>query len=48
MGMGRGGTSGSDEATRIAAWVQETFEPRTVDGVTVFDLTSAAAPSAAA
>ncbi|TQS30398.1 glycosyltransferase family 39 protein [Microbispora sp. KK1-11] len=48
MGMGRGGTSGSDEATRIAAWVQETFEPRTVDGVTVFDLTPTTTPSAAA
>ncbi|MBE3008122.1 glycosyltransferase family 39 protein [Microbispora sp. NEAU-D428] len=48
MGMGRGGTSGSEEASRIAAWVQETFEPRTVDGVTVFDLTTAATPATAA
>ncbi|MEU6411776.1 glycosyltransferase family 39 protein [Microbispora sp. NPDC046933] len=48
MGTGRGGTSGSDEAARIAAWVRETFEPRTVDGVTVFDLTTAATAATAA
>ncbi|WP_182900260.1 glycosyltransferase family 39 protein [Microbispora sp. H10830] len=48
MGMGRGGTNGGDEATRIAAWVQETFEARTVDGATVFDLTTAATPATAA
>ena len=31
--------SGSDAAQRIAAWVQGTFTPVTVDGVTLYDLT---------
>ncbi|MFI6743295.1 ArnT family glycosyltransferase [Nonomuraea sp. NPDC050451] len=41
MGMGMGGrsTGGSDDAARIAAWVQETFTATTVGGTTVFDLT---------
>ncbi|MEW9554379.1 glycosyltransferase family 39 protein [Nonomuraea sp. NPDC050783] len=34
-----GGSGGSDDAARIAAWVQETFTATTVGGVTVFDLT---------
>ncbi|MEV6040563.1 glycosyltransferase family 39 protein [Nonomuraea sp. NPDC052116] len=43
MGMGMGGrsTGGSDDAARIAAWVQETFTATTVGGTTVFDLTQA-------
>ncbi|MGW0194721.1 ArnT family glycosyltransferase [Nonomuraea sp. NPDC003201] len=43
MGMGMGGrsTAGSDDAARIAAWVQETFTATTVGGTTVFDLTQA-------
>jgi hypothetical protein len=36
-------TGGSDDAARIAAWVQENFTPTTVDGTTVYDLTGAAA-----
>jgi len=48
MGMGRGGTSGRNEAARIAAWVQDTFEAQTIDGFTVYDLTTGAAPPAAA
>jgi hypothetical protein len=39
-------TGGSDDAARIAAWVQENFTPTTVGGTTVYDLagTSAVAP----
>nr|SBO92018.1 4-amino-4-deoxy-L-arabinose transferase and related glycosyltransferases of PMT family [Nonomuraea gerenzanensis] len=37
-GAGRS-SGGSDDAARIAAWVQETFTPATVGGTTVFDLT---------
>ncbi|MGW0807486.1 ArnT family glycosyltransferase [Nonomuraea sp. NPDC002799] len=33
------GTGGSDAASRIAAWVQETFTSTTVGGTAVFDLT---------
>jgi 4-amino-4-deoxy-L-arabinose transferase-like glycosyltransferase len=36
-------TGGSDDAARIAAWVQQTFAATTVDGTTVYDLTGAAA-----
>ncbi|MGR6924113.1 glycosyltransferase family 39 protein [[Actinomadura] parvosata] len=43
VGTGMGGagrsTGGSDDAARIAAWVQETFTATTVGGTTVFDLT---------
>lgn len=39
MGMGARGTGGSDDAARIAAWVQESFTATTVGGTTVFDLT---------
>ena len=35
-------TGGSDDAARIAAWVQENFAPTTVGGTTVYDLTKAA------
>ena len=35
-------TGGSDDAARIAAWVQATFTPTTVGGTTVYDLTGAA------
>ncbi|MEV0144614.1 MULTISPECIES: glycosyltransferase family 39 protein [unclassified Nonomuraea] len=34
------GGGGSDDAARIATWVQETFTATTVSGVTVFDLTT--------
>ncbi|MBB6555794.1 hypothetical protein [Nonomuraea rubra] len=44
IGTGMGGagrsTGGSDDAARIAAWVQETFTATTVGGTTVLDLTS--------
>ncbi|NUP02235.1 MAG: glycosyl transferase [Nonomuraea sp.] len=39
MGSPNAGTGGSDEAARIAAWVQDTFTATTVGGTTVFDLT---------
>ncbi|MBN6058233.1 glycosyltransferase family 39 protein [Nonomuraea sp. RK-328] len=39
-GMGGSGSGGSDDAAQIAAWVQETFTPTTVGGVTLFDLTT--------
>ena len=34
-------TGGSDDATRIAQWVQENFTATTVGGTTVYDLTGA-------
>jgi 4-amino-4-deoxy-L-arabinose transferase-like glycosyltransferase len=37
-GGGTGGGTGA--AAQITSWVESTFTPRTVDGVTVFDLTS--------
>ncbi|MGN9846285.1 glycosyltransferase family 39 protein [Nonomuraea sp. H19] len=41
MGFGRGGdTGGSDDAAKIAAWVQETFTATTVGGTAVYDLTT--------
>ncbi|MFD1933000.1 hypothetical protein ACFSKW_16110 [Nonomuraea mangrovi] len=43
MAMGRragAAAGGSDEAARIAAWVQENFTARTVGGVTLYDLTA--------
>ncbi|NUT12049.1 MAG: glycosyl transferase [Nonomuraea sp.] len=39
MGAPNAGTGGSDEAAKIAAWVQDTFTATTVGGTTVFDLT---------
>jgi 4-amino-4-deoxy-L-arabinose transferase-like glycosyltransferase len=48
FGGARGGTGtatstgGSDDAARIAAWVQENFTATTVGGTTVYDLTGAA------
>lgn len=40
-GMRGGGSSGgSDDAQRIAAWVQANFTARTLGGVTVYDLTA--------
>jgi 4-amino-4-deoxy-L-arabinose transferase-like glycosyltransferase len=39
VGMGSA-SSGSDDATQIAAWVAAHFTASTVDGVTVYDLTS--------
>ncbi|MFP5370699.1 MAG: glycosyl transferase, partial [Actinomycetes bacterium] len=37
--MGLPSNGGSDAASRIAAWVQENFEVRTIDGVPMYDLT---------
>ena len=44
-GMSRGGsdTGGSDAAARIAEWVQRSFTPQTVDGVTLYDLSGTTA-----
>ena len=39
-GGGMAGADGQDSATAIQSWVQRTFTARTVDGVTVYDLTS--------
>ncbi|MGW4792016.1 glycosyltransferase family 39 protein [Nonomuraea sp. NPDC004297] len=38
-GPGAAGAGGSDDAAKIASWVQETFTATTVGGTTVFDLT---------
>jgi hypothetical protein len=38
-GMGMGSDGGSSAASEIAAWVADTFAARTVDGVTLYDLT---------
>lgn len=40
-GRGMSQAGGSGAAAEIAAWVAETFEGQTVDGVTVYDLSSA-------
>ncbi len=37
-GMMMRGKTGSDAAERIAAWVEETCSPSTVDDVSVYDL----------
>jgi 4-amino-4-deoxy-L-arabinose transferase-like glycosyltransferase len=39
-GSGRGGGAGAEgsTSTQISAWVTETFEAQTVDGVTIYDL----------
>jgi 4-amino-4-deoxy-L-arabinose transferase-like glycosyltransferase len=34
----RGGTSGSDNGQQITSWVTQTFTAKTVDGITVYDL----------
>jgi hypothetical protein len=39
-GMGMRSDSGSSASAEIAAWVQANFRARTVDGATVYDLTS--------
>ncbi|WP_025617791.1 glycosyltransferase family 39 protein [Salinispora cortesiana] len=36
----RGANGGSSASSEIAAWVAETFEARTVDGVTIYDLSN--------
>jgi hypothetical protein len=36
-----GGTGGSGTASQITQWVESTFTAKTVDGVTVYDLTTA-------
>jgi hypothetical protein len=43
--VGFGATSGSSDATQIAAWVRTHYTARTIDGITVYDLTRPAAPS---
>ena len=42
FGGGRGGTgsTGSNDSSQISAWVTATFTSQTVDGVTVYDLTT--------
>jgi hypothetical protein len=40
-GPGGAGTDGST-AARITSWVESTYTSRTVDGITVYDLTSTA------
>lgn len=46
IGSGSGGfggsMGGSDAASEIASWVEETFQSQTVDGVTIYDLSSGA------
>ena len=40
-GVGGGGLdAGGSTATQISSWVEETFTAKTVDGVTVYDLTT--------
>lgn len=43
-GAGMPAETGSDASERIAEWVEATFTPTTVDGVTVYDLTAGAQP----
>jgi 4-amino-4-deoxy-L-arabinose transferase-like glycosyltransferase len=38
-GTGMGSDSGSNSSAEIAAWVADTFQAQTVDGVTLYDLT---------
>ncbi|MEV4254857.1 glycosyl transferase, partial [Spirillospora sp. NPDC049652] len=40
LGMRGSSSGGSDEAQRIAAWVQGNFTERTIGGVTVYDLSA--------
>ncbi len=40
-GDGGGSSSGSDAAEQITSWVTSHFAATTVDGVTLYDLTSA-------
>jgi hypothetical protein len=42
-GFGGGQNGGSSSSSDIATWVAQTFPARTVDGVTVYDLTATAA-----
>jgi hypothetical protein len=39
LGGPGGGTAGSGTASRITAWVEETFTPVTIGGQTFYDLT---------
>jgi hypothetical protein len=39
-GVGMRSNTGSDSAHEIATWVEENFEARTVDGLTVYDLSA--------
>ena len=42
-GSGFGGSmGGSDAASEISSWVEDTFQSQTVDGVTIYDLSSGA------
>ncbi|WP_062464055.1 glycosyltransferase family 39 protein [Demequina soli] len=48
-GGGFGGQNGGSEASsEIATWVEQNFTAQTVDGVTVYDLSSGATPATAA
>jgi len=42
FGGGPGGSGGSTTASEITSWVQQNFSARTVGGVTVYDLSTAA------
>jgi len=42
VGSGRSQSGGSDDAARIAAWVQQHYTPTTVGGTTLYDLSGAA------
>ncbi len=39
-GFGGGPSAGGSTSSQIATWVEDTFTAQTVDGVTVYDLTS--------
>jgi hypothetical protein len=39
VGGGPGGAAGGNTASQITSWVESTFTAKTVDGVTVYDLT---------
>ena len=41
-GFGAAQSSGSDDASKITSWVESHFTAKTVDGTTVYNLTSAA------
>ena len=42
LGGGGFGASGSSDASKISSWVSSHFTAKTVDGVTIYDLTTPA------
>jgi hypothetical protein len=40
MGGGRGGTGGSNYSSQISEWVAANFTSQSVDGVTLYDLST--------